>query len=162
MPERLVSVLTAFILVDDFDLATQRIEGLQVLLEEWDECHSMSDFDLWKDMYGRRSLILERDERGNLHRGGSLDPSAPVVPESVVAALARSVLPEGPTDRVRRIEGFRELLADWEPYFTDEEKLLGHLVRVHGLDKSALFVAPHDHLLKWHAKAHSLSNPAAP
>lgn len=152
LPSEALSALTSYVLVSSSELALKRLDVLQLLLDEWDELDSSSDFADWADRRGAVPLSIGQGENGALDRSDIVSPN-PVLPESMLEVLTRTIIDREGFERMRGIEGFRELLAEWTPYFDDEEKLLGHLLRAHSAGASAIRMS-HDEMLRYHAKGH--------
>ncbi|MGH9152294.1 MAG: hypothetical protein ACRD03_07855 [Acidimicrobiales bacterium] len=147
-----LSVLTSLILVPSSDLALRRLDALQLLLNEWDELESSSDYDDWARRLGAAPVVPQWADDGTLERSNE-SSGLPAIPGSTAAALTRAIIECAGEARIRAIEGLRDLLAEWTPYFDDEDKLLGHLLRSHKADPSVI-PWDHDDLLRHHSQLH--------
>lgn len=152
LPREALSVLISLVLVPSPDLALQRLDALQLLLDEWDDLESSSDYADWAYRLGAIPLTVCHGEDGTLERSDDAN-GEPVVPASTIEVLTRTIIDRESTERIRAIEGFRELLAEWAPYFDDEEKLLGHLLRAHNAGTSAIRLGQ-DEMLRHHSYLH--------
>lgn len=152
LSSKALSTLTGLVLVPSSELAFRRLDALQLLLDEWDELESPSDYADWVQRLGAAPLVTHRREDGSLERSDETT-GEPAVPAGTIAVLAKEIIGRESVERIRAIEGLRDLLAEWAPCFDDEEKLLGHLLRVHEQDASIIRLG-HDDLLRHHANIH--------
>lgn len=156
LPAAVLEVLVPFALPPDSEMAFKRYEGLQLLLDEWDELCTGDEFSSWAETYSDTGVFVQPDDAGVIHRCINGDEGAvELVPRELVQLLSRHIVTADEVTRTRGIEAIRQARADWLPYFFDEEKLLGHLLRNHSGSKSLVGLT-HEDLVKQHAQLHSV------
>ncbi len=156
LPAVVLRALVIFALPPDSEIAFLHHDGLQFLLDEWDELSTPDDFASWVRTYSSEGVFVRPDDTGVIHRcidgdGGAIE----LVPRDLVQLLARHVISADDVARTRGIEAVRQVRAEWLPYFFDVEKLLGHLLRNHG-GPNSLVSLTHDDLVTRHAQLHSI------
>lgn len=153
LPPPVLRALEAFLLIPSVELAFERLDALELVLQEWDECDSDADMDSWRWLKGNAAVTALRDADGVLRRTEQGEAGAELVPSYLVSLITVEILDKTDETRTRGIEGLREILAEWAPYFDDDEKLLGHMIRKH--DDQAIHMLSHDELLARHAEQHA-------
>lgn len=167
IPEDLTITLERFVLVDDFDLATSRIDVLLFVLDEWEQVRYKSrDVESWVRKYGNRYYVIEQDDRGEWRRAStdvtnslSQDKVRATIPRRILLTIVAEILQQDAEERIRRSESVIDILSDWLAYFVDDEKLVGHLVREH---RASCAIRDEDdqQLIARHAELHNGADPA--
>jgi len=133
LSEDLEAELEAFVLIDDPDLAQSRAETLDVLVDGLRELEDDEAIEEWVATYGDRDFHLAQERDGRLIVS-DVFPVAGVVgfiPRSVVRHLSAELLGQPEDDRQGWMEALSELSSEWLSLLSDEEKMVGHLIRAH-------------------------------
>jgi hypothetical protein len=126
--------LEAFVLIDDWDLATSRSETLDVLVDTLRELEDDAAIEEWVAQYGDRDFHLAQERDGRLVISDVFPVSGVVgfIPRSIVRLLSAELL-QNEDDREGWLESLSALSSEWLALLSDEEKMVGHLIRAHGL-----------------------------
>ena len=131
--------LEAFVLIDDWDLATSRSETLDVLVDSLRELEDDAAIEEWVAQYGDRDFHLAQERDGRLVISDVFPVSGVVgfVPRSIIRMLSAELMLQGEDDREGWLESLSALSSEWLALLSDEEKMVGHLIRTHGLPLGA-------------------------
>ena len=126
--------LEAFVLIDDWDLATSRSETLDVLVDGLRELEDDAAIEEWAAQYGDRDFHLAQERDGRLVISDVFPVSGVVgfIPRSIVRMLSAELLLQSEDDREGWLEALSALSSEWLALLSDEEKMVGHLIRAHG------------------------------
>ena len=58
------------------------------------------------------------------------------IPKAVVRLLSQELLGQPEEDREAWVESLSDLASEWLSLLSDEEKMVGHLIRAHGIGRS--------------------------
>ncbi|HEY2665867.1 MAG TPA: hypothetical protein VGK51_03430 [Actinomycetota bacterium] len=135
LSDALERALEAFVLIDDWDLATSRSETLDVLVDGLRELEDDAAIEGWVAQYGDRDFHLAQERDGRLVISDVFPVSGVVgfIPRSIVRALSAELLLQSEDDREGWLESLSGLSSEWLALLSDEEKMVGHLIRAHGL-----------------------------
>lgn len=135
LSDELERALEAFVLIDDWDLATSRSETLDVLVDTLRELEDDAAIEEWVAQYGDRDFHLAQERDGRLVISDVFPVSGVVgfIPRSVVRLLSAELLLQNEDDREGWLESLSALSSEWLALLSDEEKMVGHLIRAHGL-----------------------------
>jgi len=127
--------LEAFVLIDDWDLATSRAETLDVLVDGLRELEDDTEVEEWAAQYGDRDFHLAQERDGRLVISDVFPVSGVVgfIPRSVVRTLSTELMLQNEDDREGWLESLAGLSAEWVALLSDDEKMVGHLIRAHNL-----------------------------
>jgi hypothetical protein len=159
LPGQLVLSLEKYVYGDsDWELQNVKLDALAFLCDAWDEIQfEQSEVQAWIDAHAARDLRLKSADSGELREVDPSESVSVIVPHSLMAELATSVMEAGSDRRVVRLLALREVLNEWEQQLLDDEKLLGHMIRSHGLTQLDL-IANVQVLIDRHAIAHRASD----
>ncbi|MGI8427611.1 MAG: hypothetical protein ACR2FO_09605 [Actinomycetota bacterium] len=163
IPKQLAETLEAFVLVNEHDLALSRIDAIEYLLAEWDEVGEKS-IKNWIQRHGDVDYILQTSTHGSLRRAkpGEHSGAAPGaslrLPKQLLSLLISEILKQCEIERIARIQSIQDLVAEWLTLYVDEEKLVGHLVRTHGVLSKVAIDGDEDSLIAMHTKLHQTKN----
>ena len=131
--------LEAFVLIDDWDLATSRSETLDVLVDSLRELEDDAAIEEWVAQYGDRDFHLAQERDGRLVISDVFPVSGVVgfVPRSIIRMLSAELMLQGEDDREGWLESLSALSSEWLALLSDEEKMVGHLIRAHRLPLGA-------------------------
>ena len=131
--------LEAFVLIDDWDLATSRSETLDVLVDGLRELENDAAIEEWVAQYGDRDFHLAQERDGRLVVSDVFPVSGVVgfIPRSIVRMLSAELVLQNEDDREGWLESLSALSSEWLALLSDEEKMVGHLIRAHGLPLGA-------------------------
>jgi hypothetical protein len=134
LSDELERALEAFVLIGDWDLATSRSETLDVLVDTLRELEDDAAIEEWVAQYGDRDFHLAQERDGRLVISDVFPVSGVVgfIPRSIVRLLSAELL-QNEDDREGWIESLSALSSEWLALLSDEEKMVGHLIRAHGL-----------------------------
>jgi hypothetical protein len=131
----LESGLEAFVLIEDWELATSRAETLDVMVDGLRELEDDAAIEEWVAQYGDRDFHLAQERDGRLVVSDVFPVSGVVgfIPRSIVRMLSTELLLQGEDDREGWLESLSALSSEWLALLSDEEKMVGHLIRAHDL-----------------------------
>jgi hypothetical protein len=131
----LESGLEAFVLIEDWELATSRAETLDVMVDGLRELEDDAAIEEWVAQYGDRDFHLAQERDGRLVVSDVFPVSGVVgfIPRSIVRMLSTELLLQGEDDREGWLESLSALSSEWLALLSDEEKMVGHLIRAHEL-----------------------------
>jgi hypothetical protein len=135
LSEELESGLESFVLIDDWDLATSRAETLDVMVDALRELEDDAEIEQWVAQYGDRDFHLAQERDGRLVISDVFPVSGVVgfIPRSIVRMLSTELVLQGEDDREGWLESLSALSSEWLALLSDEEKMVGHLIRAHEL-----------------------------
>jgi hypothetical protein len=135
LSDELERALEAFVLIDDWDLATSRSETLDVLVDSLRELEDDAAIEEWVAQYGDRDFHLAQERDGRLVVSDVFPVSGVVgfIPRSIVRMLSAELLLQDEDDREGWLESLSSLSSEWLALLSDEEKMVGHLIRAHEL-----------------------------
>jgi hypothetical protein len=131
----LESGLGAFVLIEDWELATSRAETLDVMVDGLRELEDDAAIEEWVAQYGDRDFHLAQERDGRLVVSDVFPVSGVVgfIPRSIVRMLSTELLLQDEDDREGWLESLSALSSEWLALLSDEEKMVGHLIRAHEL-----------------------------
>ena len=131
----LESGLEAFVLIEDWELATSRAETLDVMVDGLRELEDDAAIEEWVAQYGDRDFHLAQERDGRLVVSDVFPVSGVVgfIPRSIVRMLSTELLFQDEDDREGWLESLSALSSEWLALLSDEEKMVGHLIRAHEL-----------------------------
>ncbi|HSH60004.1 MAG TPA: hypothetical protein VK988_10255 [Acidimicrobiales bacterium] len=140
VPDLLRHMIETYLAVEDWDDAMSRSAALGSLVGNWEE-----------------EAIEQFAASDEIEEGPACEPGGqelePVVDQAVEREL-RTAQHDAPLiDRLDLLAAIRRLIGEWEDYSLDYEKLLGHLIAVHG-ESEQLRHVDHEQLLGLHAQKH--------
>ena len=129
------SGLEAFVLIEDWELATSRAETLDVMVDGLRELEDDAAIEEWVAQYGDRDFHLAQERDGRLVVSDVFPVSGVVgfIPRSIVRMLSTELLLQDEDDREGWLESLSALSSEWLALLSDEEKMVGHLIRAHEL-----------------------------
>jgi len=135
LSDQLERALDTFVLIDDWDLAVSRAETLDVLVDGLRELEDDEEIEQWVAEYGDRDFHLSQERDGRLVISDVFPVTGVVgfIPRSIVRLLAAELMLQPEEDREGWMESLSELSSDWVALLSDEEKMVGHLIRAHEL-----------------------------
>jgi hypothetical protein len=135
LSDELESGLESFVLIEDWDLATSRAETLDVMVDALRELEDDAAIEEWVAQYGDRDFHLAQERDGRLVISDVFPVSGVVgfIPRSIVRMLSTELLLQGEDDREGWLESLSALSSEWLALLSDEEKMVGHLIRAHEL-----------------------------
>ena len=135
LSDELESGLESFVLIEDWDLATSRAETLDVMVDALRELEDDAAIEEWAAQYGDRDFHLAQERDGRLVISDVFPVSGVVgfIPRSIVKMLSTELLLQGEDDREGWLESLSALSSEWLALLSDEEKMVGHLIRAHEL-----------------------------
>lgn len=127
--------LETFVLIADWDLSTSRAETLDVLVDGLRELEDETETEEWAAQYGDRDFHLAQERDGRLVISDVFPVSGVVgfIPRSVVRMLSTELMLQTEDDREGWLESLSGLSSEWVALLSDEEKMVGHLIRAHDL-----------------------------
>jgi hypothetical protein len=158
LPRPLSSELERFILGTDHDEALNRVDAIQLLLEDWDDLDD-EEIPTWIAEHGDRDFSLITAEDGSWRATDTSEPQAlgarekVVLPQQVIELFCEEVLRQDNDTMVARRESIRDLVGEWLGLLVDDEKLVGHLLLVHNAQWP--LNGDQDELLALHGRYHS-------
>jgi hypothetical protein len=131
----LESGLEAFVLIEDWELATSRAETLDVMVDGLRELEDDAAIEEWVAQYGDRDFHLAQERDGRLVVSDVFPVSGVVgfIPRSIVRMLSTELLLQDEDDQEGWLESLSALSSEWLALLSDEEKMVGHLIRAHEL-----------------------------
>ena len=135
LSDELESGLESFVLIEDWDLATSRAETLDVMVDGLRELEDDAAIEEWVAQYGDRDFHLAQERDGRLVVSDVFPVSGVVgfIPRSIVRMLSTELLLQDEDDREGWLESLSALSSEWLALLSDEEKMVGHLIRAHEL-----------------------------
>lgn len=135
LSDELERALDTFILIDNWDLAVSRSETLDVLVDGLRELEDDEALEEWVATYGDRDFHLAQERDGRLVISDVFPVTGVVgfIPRSIVRLLSAEMMLQGEEDREGWLESLSELSSEWLALLSDEEKMVGHLIRAHEL-----------------------------
>jgi hypothetical protein len=135
LSEELEHGLEAFVLIADWDLSTSRAETLDVLVDGLRELEDDTEIEEWAAQYGDRDFHLAQERDGRLVISDVFPVSGVVgfIPRSVVRTLSTELMLQSEGDREGWLESLSGLSSEWVTLLSDDEKMVGHLIRAHDL-----------------------------
>lgn len=154
---QLSSALERYILGAEYDQATARIDAVRILLSEWNTLGDKIARSKWRRDYGESDFVLTKADDGSWqicreHSTEGDSDSCVSVPSQLLSVLYREVLLQPDETMIIRSESVDSLAREWLDLFTDEEKLLGHLLLAH--EESWPLSGDNDALLALHGQHH--------
>jgi hypothetical protein len=133
LSDELERALEAFVLIEDWDLATSRAETLDVLVDGLRELEDDAAIEEWVAQYGDRDFHLAQERDGRLVISDVFPMSGVVgfIPRSILRLLSAELLLQDEDDREGWLESLSSLSSEWLALLSDEEKMVGHLIRAH-------------------------------
>ena len=158
LSDELESGLESFVLIEDWDLATSRAETLDVMVDGLRELEDDAAIEEWVAQYGDRDFHLAQERDGRLVISDVFPVSGVVgfIPRSIVRMLSTELLLQGEEDREGWLESLSALSSEWLALLSDEEKMVGHLIRAHELPLNETAGELGD-LVGHHATLHAVS-----
>ena len=135
LSDDLEAELEAFVLIADAGLALSRAETLDILVDGLRELEDDDAIEEWVADYGDRDFHLAQERDGSLVVS-DVFPVAGVVgfiPRSLVRKLSSELMDQDSDDRPGWMESLSDLSSEWLALLSDEEKMVGHLIRAHQL-----------------------------
>ena len=131
--------LEGFVLIQDWDLAVSRAETLDILADGLRELEDDTAIEEWVAEHGERDFHLAQERDGRLVISDVFPVSLVVgfIPRSIVRMLSAELLIQNEDDREGWLESLSTLSSEWLALLSDEEKMVGHLIRAHGLSLGA-------------------------
>lgn len=157
LPSSVTSALEGFILIEDWQLACERIDAIEALLEEgWAQLGGEDDLSGWLNGFEGMPYVLIEGPDGSWIR-----PTGPhqvevhkvEIPNELLGILSDDVLTASEPDRSGRMHSLSGLVGEWMGLFVDQEKLLGHLLKAHS-QPAQLVGADDVELARAHADIH--------
>ena len=135
LSDELESTLETFVLIDDWELATSRAETLDVLVDGLRELEDEAAIETWVAQFGDRDFHLAQERDGRLVISDVFPVSGVVgfIPRSIVRMLSMELMLQDEDDREGWLESLSSLSSGWLALLSDEEKMVGHLIRAHQL-----------------------------
>jgi hypothetical protein len=135
LSDELESTLETFVLIDDWELATSRAETLDVLVDGLRELEDEAAIETWVAQFGDRDFHLAQERDGRLVISDVFPLSGVVgfIPRSIVRMLSMELMLQDEDDREGWLESLSSLSSEWLALLSDEEKMVGHLIRAHQL-----------------------------
>ena len=146
LPPTTTRALVEFVLLSDWETAMKRLDALQAFLSEWRDIEDEPELEqAWIDDHKRRSYVVYLEGDGSFTQSRTaLEHGS--IPIELVDLLLEQVMSQGEVDQIARVAALEDIVGEWMALLTDDEKLLGHLIKVHGvgmeardLDGGALF-----------------------
>lgn len=152
LPHELVVVLEQAILVPDPEAGAELIKALELFVEAWREFEDTDEAESWADQFGKSDLVVQKSADGTIVLSNQGTPYV-TVSRNCVELLADLVLRQDEAERVARIEALADMLGNWMLLLVDDEKLIGHLVKIHGAG-SEIGTFDHEDLCNMHSAFH--------
>lgn len=134
--EELETQLQSFVIIENWELAISRAETLDFLVDNLRELEDEDAVDEWVQQYGERDFHLSQERDGRLVITDVFPVSGALlglIPKAVIAPLFAELTAQEDDDREGWLESLSDLIGDWLLLLTDEEKMVGHLIRAHQL-----------------------------
>jgi len=127
--------LEGFVLIQDWDLAVSRAETLDILADGLRELEDDTAIEEWVAEHGERDFHLAQERDGRLVISDVFPVTGVVgfIPKLLVRLLSQELLAQPEEDREGWVESLSDLASEWLSLLSDEEKMVGHLIRAHGL-----------------------------
>jgi hypothetical protein len=152
LPESLAEALEDYIILEpNSEVASEHAEALEFVIREWDDLED-DDLGSWALRRKGRPLFIGTDPRGVYVEADSISAKI-VIPESLMTLIAEQVA-EAPYEvREKARAAMQELVGEWGHLLVDDEKLLGHLILIHG-ESDELASRSGDELIIKHVECH--------
>lgn len=133
LSDELEAALEAFVLIEDWDLAVSRAETLDVLVDGLRELEDDDGVEQWIAEYGDRDFHLAQERDGRLVISDVFPVTGVVgfIPKSLVRLIASELAALAEEEQEGWMEALSELSTEWLSLLSDEEKMVGHLIRAH-------------------------------
>ncbi|HWD09647.1 MAG TPA: hypothetical protein VHA57_11205 [Actinomycetota bacterium] len=134
--EELETQLQGFVIIENWELAISRAETLDFLVDNLRELEDEDAVDEWVQQYGERDFHLSQERDGRLVITDVFPVSGALlglIPKAVIAPLFAELTAQSDDDLEGWLESLSDLIGDWLLLLTDEEKMVGHLIRAHEL-----------------------------
>ncbi|HLI57424.1 MAG TPA: hypothetical protein VKY26_10400 [Actinomycetota bacterium] len=157
--EELEAQLQTFVIIDNWELAISRAETLDFLVDNLRELEDEDAVDEWVQQYGERDFHLSQERDGRLVITDVFPASGALlglIPKAVIAPLFAELTGQSDDDREGWLETLSDLIGDWLLLLTDEEKMVGHLIRAHEMPVENT-AEDHEVLVAAHAELHGKS-----
>jgi hypothetical protein len=155
--EALEAELEAFVLIENWELAVSRAETLDFLVDSLRELEDEDAVDEWVRQYGNRDFHLSQERDGRLVITDVFPSSGlllGLVPKIVIGPIFAELSAQSEDDREGWLESLADLIGDWLLLLTDEEKIVGHLIRAHEVAAEDV-AGGHEELVATHASLHA-------
>jgi hypothetical protein len=155
--EALEAELEAFVLIENWELAVSRAETLDFLVDSLRELEDEDAVDQWIGQYGNRDFHLSQERDGRLVITDVFPSSGlllGLVPKIVIGPIFAELSAQSEDDREGWLESLADLIGDWLLLLTDEEKIVGHLIRAHEVAAEDV-AGGHEELVATHAGLHA-------
>jgi hypothetical protein len=106
-----------------------------VMVDGLRELEDDAAIEEWVAQYGDRDFHLAQERDGRLVVSDVFPVSGVVgfIPRSIVRMLSTELLLQDEDDREGWLESLSALSSEWLALLSDEEKMVGHLIRAHEL-----------------------------
>lgn len=154
--EDLERQLQSFVLIDNWELAISRAETLDFLIDNLRELEDEDSVDEWVKQYGERDFHLSQERDGRLVITDVFPITGALlglIPKAVIAPVFAELTGQSDDDREGWLETLSDLIGDWLLLLTDEEKMVGHLIRAHEMPAENT-AEDHEVLVAAHAEIH--------
>jgi hypothetical protein len=154
--------LGAFVLIEDVDLAVSRLETLDYLVDMLRDLEDADDVAEWTVQFGDRDFHLVQERSGRLVVTDIFPVSGllGLIPREVINLVSAELADQSEDDQELWIETLGDLVAESLALVADEEKMVGHLVRAHGLTAEQVS-GDHPALVAVHVALHGPDEGAA-
>ncbi|HEU5003778.1 MAG TPA: hypothetical protein VFW71_13530 [Actinomycetota bacterium] len=152
----LEEALEAFVLIADWDLALSRAETFDFVVESLRDLEDDDALEGWVRQYRGRDFHLAQERDGRLVVS-DVFPVAGVlglIPRSMLDPVLEELMAQPEDDRPAWVESLGEVIGDWVLLLSDEEKMVGHLIRAHEVEAGRTAGELAD-LAALHAELHS-------
>lgn len=154
--EELEVRLQNFVIIENWELAISRAETLDFLIDNLRELEDEDAVGEWVQQYGERDFHLSQERDGRLVITDIFPASGALlglIPKVVIAPLFAELTAQSDDDREGWLETLSDLIGDWLLLLTDEEKMVGHLIRAHEMPAENT-AEDHEVLVAAHAELH--------
>ena len=140
VPRGVFDAVEAFLLIDEWEEASNRVDALEWLFKEALDLYRDKAIARWVEKNRGKDFILGATADGTLLHRRNVVPRRieGVVPKQLVDYLIRSILSRPEEIRDLREGAITSLIGEWEQLILDDEKLVGHLFRVHRIESRYL------------------------
>lgn len=148
--------LEAFVLIPDWDLALSRAETFDYVVETLRDLEDDDALEAWVDQYRGRDFHLAQERDGRLVISDVFPVSGVLglIPRAVLDPVLDELMAQPEDDRPAWVESLGEVIGDWVLLLSDEEKMVGHLIRAHEVESGKTRGELGD-LAALHAELHS-------
>lgn len=156
LSEGLERELAAFVLIGDADLAVSRAETLDLMVDALRELEEDEAIEEWVSDYGDSDFHLAQGRDGQLVISDVFPVTGVIgfIPKAIVKLVSTELMEQDEDDRVSWLETLSELTTDWAALLSDEEKMVGHLIRAHEVGAGGVD-GDQDDLIARHAELHA-------